>query len=240
MPDTFTPNYNLTRPEINGSRDTWGNKHNDNFTKVDTALKGLADSVALKLSAASDKSVTAVGFVDGDKTKPFMRNKLPNAAANTAVDVLLATQEQLVPNIPKGVITAWYGVISNIPAGWTLCDGTKETPDLRGKFILGAGQSGATPAFPQPGGVGGTATHGHSASISATALTIAQMPAHAHGVNDPSHGHSGGTDYVGDHTHPISSRKGSGGGGYAGYGGNYVNWAYSEIVTDPNPTARLP
>ncbi|WKV16960.1 hypothetical protein [Microcystis phage MJing1] len=35
MPDTFTPELNLTKVEINGSVDTWGNKLNGNADKVD-------------------------------------------------------------------------------------------------------------------------------------------------------------------------------------------------------------
>ena len=41
----------------------------------------------------------------------------------------------------KGMILAWSGTISTIPSGWKLCDGTNETPDLRGRFILGLNSS---------------------------------------------------------------------------------------------------
>ena len=37
--------------------------------------------------------------------------------------------------IPKGVIVAWSGTTT--PNGWRICDGTNNTPDLRGRFILG-------------------------------------------------------------------------------------------------------
>ena len=38
--------------------------------------------------------------------------------------------------LPRGTIIAWNKV--NAPTGWVLCDGTNGTPDLRGRFILGA------------------------------------------------------------------------------------------------------
>jgi len=41
--------------------------------------------------------------------------------------------------IPKGVIVMWFG--TSVPIGWHLCDGTNGTPDLRDKFIVGAGKS---------------------------------------------------------------------------------------------------
>lgn len=39
--------------------------------------------------------------------------------------------------VPRGVITAWYGMSTAVPAGWTICDGTNGTPDLRGRTIIG-------------------------------------------------------------------------------------------------------
>jgi microcystin-dependent protein len=39
----------------------------------------------------------------------------------------------------KGIIVIWSGNSTNFPIGWTLCDGTNGTPDLRSQFIVGAG-----------------------------------------------------------------------------------------------------
>jgi len=39
----------------------------------------------------------------------------------------------------KKIICLWYGASDNIPAGWALCDGNNNTPDLRDRFIIGAG-----------------------------------------------------------------------------------------------------
>lgn len=44
-------------------------------------------------------------------------------------------------SIPKGTILPWYGSIGNIPNGFALCDGTNGTPDLRNRFIVGAGDT---------------------------------------------------------------------------------------------------
>ena len=40
--------------------------------------------------------------------------------------------------MPVGSIIMWTG--TTIPDTWALCDGTQNTPDLRGRFIIGAGQ----------------------------------------------------------------------------------------------------
>lgn len=41
----------------------------------------------------------------------------------------------------KGIIVLWGGAIVDIPAGWALCDGYAGRPDLRDKFIIGAGMT---------------------------------------------------------------------------------------------------
>lgn len=58
--------------------------------------------------------------------------------------------------IPSGIIMLWSGAILNIPTGWTLCDGTLGTPDLRDRFIEGAGGARI------PGATGGNPIHQHT------------------------------------------------------------------------------
>lgn len=41
----------------------------------------------------------------------------------------------------KSIIVLWGGAIADIPAGWGLCDGTGDKPDLRNRFIIGAGDT---------------------------------------------------------------------------------------------------
>ena len=42
--------------------------------------------------------------------------------------------------LPTGIIVMWNGTKSTVPAGWAMCDGTNNTPDLRDKFIVGSGK----------------------------------------------------------------------------------------------------
>jgi len=60
-----------------------------------------------------------------------------------------------VLSIDLDVITAFAGSIGNIPPGWFLCNGANGTPDLRDKFIVGAGSSFSV------GDEGGETTHLH-------------------------------------------------------------------------------
>ena len=43
--------------------------------------------------------------------------------------------------IPIGVIVMWSGAEAAIPTGWALCNGSAGTPDLRDKFVIGAGST---------------------------------------------------------------------------------------------------
>jgi microcystin-dependent protein len=118
--------------------------------------------------------VTYVGITVGTDPEMLQRQKLTSVAyALKAGDAGAA--------IPVGGIIMWSGAVDQIPTGWALCDGTKGTPDLRDRFIVGAG-SGYTVGL-----TGGEATH---------TLTTAEMPshthiqdAHNHGITDPKHTH---------------------------------------------------
>lgn len=44
-------------------------------------------------------------------------------------------------SVPAGSIIPWYGNLANIPNGFALCDGKNGTPDLRNRFIVGAGDT---------------------------------------------------------------------------------------------------
>lgn len=67
--------------------------------------------------------------------------------------------------LPSGLITLWSGSKDAVPDGWALCDGSNGTPDLRDRFVVGAGSSYAV------GATGGENTH---------TLTENEMPAHQH------------------------------------------------------------
>ncbi len=43
--------------------------------------------------------------------------------------------------VPSGGIIMWSGSQASIPAGWFLCNGANGTPDLRDRFVVGAGTS---------------------------------------------------------------------------------------------------
>lgn len=105
----------------------------------------------------------------------------------TALDTLLngVTQTEIsllkgqTSLVPAGVIVMWSGSIASIPSGWFLCDGANGTPDLRSRFIVGAG---STYAVNDTGGA------------DSVTLNSSQIPGHTHTF-------SGTTNTTGDHNH---------------------------------------
>jgi len=58
-------------------------------------------------------------------------------------------------NIPANTIILWSGSVGTIPPGFVLCDGANGTPDLRNRFVVGAGD-----AY-NPDDSGGSNSHVH-------------------------------------------------------------------------------
>lgn len=95
--------------------------------------------------------------------------------------------------VPSGCIVIWSGTASAIPEGWALCDGGNGTPDLRDRFVLGAGTAYAV------GAKGGAATH---------TLTEQEMPSHCHTQTQSDGTNFGEQAYKG--TAPAGTWEGSG------------------------------
>lgn len=79
-------------------------------------------------------------------------------------------------SIPSGVVVSWYGDKANVPSGWAICDGTNGTPDLRDRFIVGAGNSYSLKATGGANTVSLTADqngpHSHSGTTSSSQQTV--------------------------------------------------------------------
>ena len=92
-----------------------------------------------------------------------------------------------IESFVTGMIILWSGAANTIPSGFVLCDGNNSTPDLRGRFIVGASASG------------GYAVDATGGSNEVT-LSDSQLPSHNHSasstVNDPGHHHEYIDQYV--------------------------------------------
>lgn len=139
-----------------------------------------------QLNVANPLSTDTVSQADDHLRliKSVLKNTFPNLSSPVT-----ATAAQLNNAIPSGFIGLWSGAISAVPGGWFLCDGTNGTPNLRDRFVVGAGDSYVV------GAIGGAAsvtltesqipTHTHTVTA-----TTAAAGAHNHTVTDPGHTHS--------------------------------------------------
>lgn len=101
---------------------------------------------------------------------------------------IVGVQTAVGTTIPAGMISLWYGAIGSVPTGWYLCDGSNGTPDLRDRFIVGAG---STYSVSQTGGSADSivVSHTHTASSTSTVTD----PGHLHSV--PLSGTAGGSAF---------------------------------------------
>jgi len=127
--------------------------------EIDTEFNNLASSSTTKI----------------DKVPAAVTN---NVASFTATGAIKDSGQPESALIPSGGIIMWSGLISAIPTGWALCDGTNTTPDLRDRFIVGAGS---------------TYSRNDTGGANSVTLTENQIPSHNHSMNS-----------AGDHSHSTS------------------------------------
>lgn len=162
-------------------------------------LSSLTLGAALPVASGGTGSIssTAYAVICGGTTSTGPIQAI--ASVGTAGQVLtsngvgaLPTMQMINPFV-AGMIMLWSGSSASIPGGWLLCDGTLSTPNLRDRFVVGAGSTYAV------GATGGTAD--------------AVVVTHTHVASDTGHTHSIG---VGSQTAIV---QGGGLTGYAASGG---------------------
>lgn len=126
----------------------------------------LTADVALRATIASP-TLTGVPAAPTAAAGTNTTQLATTAFVKTAVDTAIATTPA---GIPTGGIILWSGSVGAIPTGWALCNGSNGTPDLRSRFVVGAGSAYNVAA------TGGSAD--------------AVVVAHSHSVTDPGHTHT--------------------------------------------------
>jgi microcystin-dependent protein len=195
----------ITKPTVGGSENTWG-------ATVNTALDDVVD--VLNGNTASTPDLTAGSWKVGGTaitSNAADLNILSGAAAAGVTStefgyldgVTSAIQTQITSSLfPAGGIILWSGSTASIPSGWVLCNGSNSTPDLRDRFVVGAGSSYAVNA---------------TGGASSVTLATSQIPAHNHSasssssttINDSGHSHSISAVRPSESGNTISTSTGS-------------------------------
>ena len=132
-------------------------------TEIDAEYTAIASAISSK---ADSNSPTLTGT-------PLA----PTASAGTNTTQIASTAfvtTAVAAAFPSGGIIIWSGSSASIPSGWVLCNGSNSTPDLRDRFVVGAGSTYAVAA------TGG----------SANAIVVAHTHTATSTVTDPGHSHS--------------------------------------------------
>lgn len=137
-------------------------------------LKGqvYANSTSVYISY-SDYEYNTTGWVKLDT----ITSASSTATTNSAVP---ATTNFVHNVLPYGSIIMWYGNIASVPFGWSLCNGSNGTPDLRNKFVIGANNDNS--------GLAVTTVTGSTSTTGGTKDAI--VVSHTHDINDPGHTHN--------------------------------------------------
>ena len=157
----------------------------EHFTTTDDINQAVNDLYKADVNAIRNLSNFATEIKNNN-------DSLTIPAKNTTMTDLTVTGNVLFTNknnnmieiLPTGMVIAW--ALSTLPKGWALCDGQKykldanniaiidtngtQTPDLKGRFILGSGQ-GTNLTNRNLNATGGEEKH---------LLTIEEMPSHNH------------------------------------------------------------
>ena len=186
-------------------------------------------------NAIQTDAVTTAKILDENITLAKLEHGTPSndgkfLRANNGADPTFETVT-IPPGIPSGGIIIWSGASNAIPTGFVICDGQNSTPDLRDRFVVGAGlgynvnQTGGNnditlstaqlPSHTHDDGTLSTNTtgsHTHSYTRSSGSSTFDNDEDHAARANSDT---SSTTGSNGDHSHTISGNTGSTGSGTA-------------------------
>ena len=140
------------------------------YTKAetDTLLSAKANVGVSYTKAEADIEIDSKADIGVSYTKAETEARLVTKAdvtetyTKTEVEALIDAFDA----IPTGLISIWSGPTGAVPSGWRICDGGDGTPDLRNRFVMGAGLTYA-------GATGGSAdavaiSHNHTGSTNST------------------------------------------------------------------------
>ena len=164
---------NISQLLIDGSNIQDGSINSSKLTDPAVNTVDIVD-VAVTTAKIADDAITTDKLDNSINTTLTAVAGKANTGANLSTftnDTNYITVAQVPTSFVTGMIMMFTGTTA--PTGWSLCDGTNGTPDLRGRFIVGQG---------------GTYSINSTGGLHEVTLTSAQMPSHEHSTNiDGSH-----------------------------------------------------
>jgi len=137
---------------------------------IDANTTSVANSVNVGVnldSTNADQFVSFFGANSGNQPNRVDADFTYNPSTNTLKVGNIIDSSGNASAFVTGMIILWYGDTSNIPGGFVLCDGQNSTPDLRDRFIIGAGNNFSA---------------GNTGGSNSVTLSEANLPSHRHFV----------------------------------------------------------
>jgi len=108
------------------------------ITDTDTTLMA-----GRNLILQSNKNSTSASWsFNANSSITFPDTTVQTTAWTGSVAYSSVTGTPTIPSaFPSGGIIMWSGSQASIPSGWVLCNGSNGTPDLRDRFVIGAGNN---------------------------------------------------------------------------------------------------
>jgi len=144
----------------------------DHLRLIKSTIKNTLPNITGAITGTQAELNVLTGFAGVTADLTYAASLRATGVTDTEFDYLdgvtsnIQNQLDTIQVIPTGLISLWSGAANAIPTGYVLCDGTNSTPDLRNRFLIGAGSTYAV------GDTGGSAD--------------ATIPAHTHALTGAS------------------------------------------------------
>jgi hypothetical protein len=154
----YTPGNTISSSEVSANEDAI-------FNYLQAGVDNIADGTIVNADINASANIAATKINLTSVAQNIVNTGTISNTGNVSVTGSLLVSSGTISisgvqvyGIPIGGIILWSGSVASIPANWELADGTCAItcPDLRDKFVVGAGSSYAV------GATGGATTHAHA------------------------------------------------------------------------------
>jgi len=207
------------------------------FTDADhSKLNGIAASatnVTNNNQLTNGASYVTSSVINSLNASNLSSGTIPDARFPATLPAVSGANLTGIVSFVQGMILIWSGSTGSIPSGWVLCNGSNGTPDLRDRFVVGAGSSYNVSATGGANTVTLSAnqitSHSHSFSATGNANSGNQSANHTHSGSNLGSGNAGGHSHgAGNYS---SSNTGAHSHGLSGNTSNSGNHAHTQTTT---------